>query len=137
MAENAWAELKDQIKQSLPKKASGERSSGEPQPQWATPGKVIFFPVQMRLKDDPEGYSVVFERAMAEGGSTNYESIPGAPEPPTKTIRLQVDTGAGEPFWNISEKSEMGMPVKTDALARRLIERLRDFREEYRHTMIR
>ena len=127
---NAWTELLDQIKRDLEPKP--ERRSGGGQPQWVNPNKVIFYPVQMRLKDDgPSGYSIIFERAMAEAGSVNYESVPGAPEPPRQTITLHLDESGSEPFW----RSDGGI-TKTDVLARRLIDRLQNFRQEYNLIML-
>jgi hypothetical protein len=138
MTENAWTELLDHMRRSVSALAAEKPAPhGESPFQWSAPKKVILYPVQMRLEGVSHGYSITFERAMAEAGSVNYEALPGAPEPLREIIQLHLDESGGEPFWRLSERSAPGMPMKTDVLVRRLLERLQVFRNEYRLAMLR
>jgi hypothetical protein len=98
--------------------------------RWVAPNRVAFFntrQVQTRFVQEPHRYSIFFERFGAESGHVNYEPIPGSGEPKQTVVTMLPEISGGEAFWRLAD----GQTLKSDILARRVIDRLPSFHDEY------
>jgi hypothetical protein len=129
--QQAYMELLDLVAQSLPK----DTPSGAGHFSWVRPNRVVFsdrWQVQARFVQEPGRCSVFFERFGAEMGHVNYEPIPGTGKPKQTVVTMIPDLHGREAFWRLSD----GQTLKTDVLARRLIERLLSFHDDYGMSII-
>jgi hypothetical protein len=120
--EQAWIELLEAAKTRVSQMPENFR--------WVAPNRVAFFntrQVQARFVQEPHRYSIFFERFGAELGHFNYEPIPGSGEPKQTIVTILAEISEGETFWRLAD----GQTLKSDVLARRVIDRLPSFHDEY------
>lgn len=118
----AWLELLDTVKSAVPQSIENFR--------WLAPNRIAFFKrwqVQARFVEETHSYSISFERFGAELGHVNYEPTPGSDEPKHTVLTMLLEIGDGEAFWRLADTRI----VKSDVLARWVIERLPLFHDEY------
>jgi hypothetical protein len=118
----AWLELLDTVKSTVPQPSENFR--------WLAPNRVAFFKrwqVQARFVEEPRCYSISFERFGVELGHVNYEPTPGSDEPKHTVLTMLFEINNGEAFWRMADTRT----VKSDVLARWVIDRLPVFHDEY------
>jgi hypothetical protein len=123
---DAWLELLRLLEQGASEAAAG----ATPQLRWVRPNRLVFldrWQVQARFVSEPGKYSVYLERFGAELGNFNFESTPGSGEPKRTVLTMLLELSNGEAFWRFSD----GQTIKSLELARRIIDRLRRFHDEY------
>ena len=121
-ARDAWNELLNAVRDAVPQVSENVR--------WVPPNRVAFFKtwrVQARFVQEPQCHSIFFERFGAELGHVNYEPIPGSGEPKQTAVTMLLDISGGEAFWRLPD----GQTLKSDVLARRVIDRLPSFHNDY------
>jgi hypothetical protein len=120
--QDAWTELLDSAK---------HRTSQMPENfRWVAPNRAAFFKtwqVQVRFVQETQRYSIYFERFGAELGDVNYEPVPGSGEPKRTVLTMMLEISGGEAFWRFAD----GQTLKSEVLARRVIDRLPSFHDEY------
>jgi hypothetical protein len=123
---DAWLELLSLVERS----ASEVAARATPQLRWVRPNRLVLldrWQVQARFVAEPEKYSIYLERFGAELGNFNFESTPNSGEPKRTVLTMLLELSNGEAFWRFSD----GQTLKSLDLARRIIDRLRRFHDEY------
>lgn len=120
--QEAWTELLTAVKECVSQMPENFK--------WVGPNRVVFlktWQVQARFVQELQRYSVFFERFGAEMGHVNYEPIPGTGEPKQSVVTMLLELSGTEAFWRLAD----GQTLKSDVLARRVIDRLPSFHDEY------
>jgi hypothetical protein len=98
--------------------------------RWVAPNRLAFlktWQVQARFVQEPHRYSIFLERFGAELGNINYEPTPGSGEPKQTVLTMHLEISGGAAFWRLADTRI----VKSDVLARWVIDRLPLFHDEY------
>jgi hypothetical protein len=122
---DAWQELLG-----LVERGGMEATETTPQIRWLRPNRLVLldrWQVQARFVAEPGKYSIYLERFGAELGDFNFESTPHSGEPKRTVLTMLLESSNNEAFWRFSD----GQTVKSPVLARRIIDRLRRFHDEY------
>jgi hypothetical protein len=121
----AWQQLLDLIEAEVAKvTAPVTRLS------WLRSNRVLLsgrWQVQARLAKEGPKYAVYFERFGAENGFQNVDLLPWETSKRTVWTMLLEMGNTGGAFWRFSATQVITSP----ALARRIINRLQDFHEEF------
>ena len=121
-ARDAWDQLLNTVKESVPQLPGHFR--------WVSPNRLAYlntWQVQARFVQDPHRHSIFLERFGAELGDVNYEPTPGSGEPKQIVLTMILEISSGEAFWRLADTRT----VKSDVLARWVVDRLPAFHDEY------
>jgi hypothetical protein len=122
----AWHKLQDLVRALVPKEA------GVPQLRWIESGRLALlgeWQVQARFTAEKQQYEVHFERFGAELGKSNFEPTPGLAVRRSEVWKLEPVNGEIDVFWRIGDGPEIKQP---NSLATRIVDRLKDFYQEYK-----
>ena len=120
--QDAWSQLLNTVKEAVPQLPGNFR--------WVSPNRLAFlntWQVQARFVQESHRHSIFLERFGAELGSVNYEPTPGSGEPKQIVLTMLLEMSGGEAFWRLADTRT----VKSDVLARWVIDRLPVFHDEY------
>lgn len=129
--EQAWSELLELVSQA----ASSTPQDDRGRIQWMRSNRLVLigrYQVQARFVAETNKYAIFFGRFGEDIGDQNFEHIPGTGNPRQRVWTMELEISNNEAFWRFGD----GRTLKSDALARQVIVKMRDFYDEYSTSLV-